>query len=92
MEIVKSPEMMADHVNKFFTTALAYFKWAKVPANPFSYGRNVQSNLFQWTMSGANPVTFFTEYTVAIDSLARKDKWYDMARELGLLDDNPNVT
>lgn len=88
IRMVQSPEMLADRMDNAFAKALSYFKWAKVPANIFAYPRNYISNFFQWSMSTGNPVAFFTYTPRALYSWAKKDKWYRMAQEAGMLDTN----
>ena len=87
-QILHEPEMISDGIESATKIFLTYFKWAKVPANVFAYPRNVMSNIFQWTMSGADPATFIPEYMRAILSYATKDEWYQKARMNGLIDDN----
>ena len=87
-DIVNNPQMLADGIDKAGASILTYFKWAKVPANPFAYPRNLTSNLVQWTMSGADVTSFVPHYIRALNSAKNKDKWYNIAREAGVLDTN----
>lgn len=88
VRILADPETFSDMVDNAASQMLAYFKWAKVPANIFSYPRNFVSNFFQWSMSGANPGAFMRYYIRAIEDFAKKDKWYLMAQRHGMLDTN----
>ena len=86
--LTMKPEMFSDKLDNLGSRYLAYFKWAKVPANAFSYPRNLASNEFQWTMSGADPVTFPAEWIRALKSYLMKDEWYDKARGEGVIGEN----
>jgi hypothetical protein len=94
--IVNDPEMLADKIDTAGSKLLAYFKWAKVPAQLFAYPRNLASNLAQWTMSGADPASFPFHYARAIGSMLsqydkvskKNSKWYDLARSKGVLNTN----
>lgn len=88
VRIFADPETAWDVLDNMTSQLLAYFKWAKVPANVFSYPRNFVSNFFQWSMSGANPGAFLRYYIQAIGDFAKKDKWYIMAQRHGMLDTN----
>lgn len=82
------PQTIVEKADSWGRKFLTYFKWAKVPANIFSYFRNVQSNFWQWSMSGADPLHFFKEYALAAKSMITKDSWYQKARENGILNTN----
>lgn len=86
--VVNNPEMLVDKIDHAGKKLLVYFKWAKVPANIFSYPRNFMSNFFQWSMSGADPAQFATSYAKAIFSMLKKDVWHQNARKGGIFGTN----
>jgi len=86
--IIENPMDTASRLDKWFSTFIAYFKWAKVPGNIFSYPRNFMSNWIQFALSGADPVEFPVYYGKAIKNVLYKDKYYELAKKWGLFHSN----
>lgn len=82
------PEEMVDQLDKWASTVLAIFKFMKVPANVGTYFRNFLSNIYQWSMSGADPTASIPYFVRALKELRSNGEYYKKARELGLLQSN----
>ncbi|WP_457641407.1 hypothetical protein [Persephonella sp.] len=86
--VIENPMDTASKADKWLSSAIAYFKWAKVPANIFAYPRNLMSNWIQFAMSGADPTNFPVYFGKAVKNFVFKDRYYELGRKWGLFHSN----
>jgi len=79
------PEEITSKADKIVSGLLAWVKIAKVPLNfPGAYVRNFLSNVFQWSLSGAEPTAVISYIGKALKELKHGGQFYDEAKGLGL--------